>query len=632
MAKKRHVLTLSSLIAIAVLAVVSIGPATGQTNQLPTAEVAAANVSDNTVADPTTGAATDWFLFDGTASVDPDGTIVTFEWDFGDGTTISGNVDEAGTIFHNFAADGTYTVTLTVTDDGGAVNNPADPKATIVITIGTGTATTTTTTTTTTTAPATSPDGAALFTATCSVCHTQSDLAGRGLSNAQIVDVMTTGIMTAQASGLSSAEIQAVADYIVPAAGGATTTTTPSATTTTTAAPAGTSASSLFASTCSACHTKANITDRGLTSSQLVTVMTSGIMTAQASSLSSSQIQAVASYLAASGSSTGETTTTTAAPAGASASSLFASTCSACHSKANIADRGLTSQELATVMTSGIMASQASSLSSDQIQAVASYLTTTDTGDTTTDATATDDGAVTAYVASPEAAGLYDANCAACHGTAGEGGVGPSLKDTAYNFDATIAVISNGVGSMPGFSSGLTEDQIKDIAAYSVGLQGATTAALPTGEGADIYAASCAACHGAKGEGASAMPINVPFDNDQLMEIIRVGIGDMPGFATTLSDEQVTALAEYVHALAAMAVPPVTEAPPSEDYIVAIQPSKYVEFDTERSSVPLEPTARLAFALGTLAVLAGLAYWEIQRSKKGPSVAGGEGTSPSGTT
>ncbi|VAV94779.1 hypothetical protein MNBD_ACTINO01-1808, partial [hydrothermal vent metagenome] len=417
MAKKRHLLTLSSLMAIAILAVVSIGPATGQTNQLPTAEVAA---------DATSGAVGDWFLFDGTASVDPDGTIATITWDFGDGSDLvkDKTLAEAGVIFHTFGADGTYTVTLTVTDDGGATNDPADPKSTIVITIGTGTATTTTTSTTTTTAPTSSIDGAALFTTTCSVCHTQADLAAKGLSNAQIVDVMTSGLMTAQASGLSSAEIQAVADYIIPAAGGTTTTTSPSATTTTTAAPAGASASSLFTATCSACHTKANITDRGLSSSQIASVLTSGIMKAQASSLSSSQIQAVASYLAASGSSTGETTTTTAAPAGASGASLFSATCSACHTKANIADRGLSSSQIVAAMTSGIMTSQAGSLSSDQIQAVASYITSSGTSDETTDTAATDAGATATLTASPEAAGLYDANCAACHGTSGEGGVG----------------------------------------------------------------------------------------------------------------------------------------------------------------------------------------------------------------
>jgi hypothetical protein len=49
--------------------------------------------------------------FDGTDSSDADGSIMTWAWDFGDGTTGSGP-----TINHTFAAGGTYTVTLKVTD------------------------------------------------------------------------------------------------------------------------------------------------------------------------------------------------------------------------------------------------------------------------------------------------------------------------------------------------------------------------------------------------------------------------------------------------------------------------------------------------------------------------------------
>jgi hypothetical protein len=52
--------------------------------------------------------------FDGAASSDTDGTVSAYEWTFGDGATASGvQVD------HTYAAAGTYTVTLTVTDDGG---------------------------------------------------------------------------------------------------------------------------------------------------------------------------------------------------------------------------------------------------------------------------------------------------------------------------------------------------------------------------------------------------------------------------------------------------------------------------------------------------------------------------------
>jgi PKD repeat protein len=52
---------------------------------------------------------------DGSASSDPDGTIVSHAWDFGDGATATGPTAQ-----HTYAAAGSYTVTLVVTDDDGA--------------------------------------------------------------------------------------------------------------------------------------------------------------------------------------------------------------------------------------------------------------------------------------------------------------------------------------------------------------------------------------------------------------------------------------------------------------------------------------------------------------------------------
>ena len=55
--------------------------------------------------------------FDGSASSD-DGTITDWDWDFGDGNTGAGE-----TVSHTYAAAGTYSVTLTVTDDLGATGS-----------------------------------------------------------------------------------------------------------------------------------------------------------------------------------------------------------------------------------------------------------------------------------------------------------------------------------------------------------------------------------------------------------------------------------------------------------------------------------------------------------------------------
>jgi len=52
--------------------------------------------------------------FDASESYDPDGDIVEYFWDFDDGTNASGV-----TVDHSYADNGTYTVTLTVTDDDG---------------------------------------------------------------------------------------------------------------------------------------------------------------------------------------------------------------------------------------------------------------------------------------------------------------------------------------------------------------------------------------------------------------------------------------------------------------------------------------------------------------------------------
>ncbi len=53
--------------------------------------------------------------FDASGSLDPDGRIVTYAWDFGDGTSGSGV-----TVTHTYTRESVFTITLTVTDDHSA--------------------------------------------------------------------------------------------------------------------------------------------------------------------------------------------------------------------------------------------------------------------------------------------------------------------------------------------------------------------------------------------------------------------------------------------------------------------------------------------------------------------------------
>ena len=93
-----------------------------------------APVAVMTAPSPANGSPGTTFSFSGVGSSDPDSvdTIVSYSWNFGDGTTGSGQ-----TASHVYSASGTYAVTLTVTDSRGLASSPVSAN------VGVGAATNT---------------------------------------------------------------------------------------------------------------------------------------------------------------------------------------------------------------------------------------------------------------------------------------------------------------------------------------------------------------------------------------------------------------------------------------------------------------------------------------------------------
>ncbi len=99
------------------VAALKVTTATGPTNAMPTA----------TITGPSRGLPGETLAFDGSTSADSDGTIVAWRWTFGDGGTAEG-----ATATHVYTSEGSFTVTLEVEDDEGALG-----RASRAIVVGT---------------------------------------------------------------------------------------------------------------------------------------------------------------------------------------------------------------------------------------------------------------------------------------------------------------------------------------------------------------------------------------------------------------------------------------------------------------------------------------------------------------
>ena len=171
-------------------------------------------------------------------------------------------------------------------------------------------------------------------------------------------------------------------------------------------------------------------------------------------------------------------------------------------------------------------------------------------------------------------AAAFGDNCAPCHGRGAQGAFGyPNLRDDAWlwggTLDAIHKTISHGIRSddpdtratqMPAFGKlgMLKPEQVDDVAEYVLSLSGNADDAAAASRGAPIFAANCAACHGADGKGNQAL--GAPNLADELwlyggdkatiVETITNSRGGMmPAWSGRLDPATIKELAIYVHSL-----------------------------------------------------------------------------------
>jgi len=176
--------------------------------------------------------------------------------------------------------------------------------------------------------------------------------------------------------------------------------------------------------------------------------------------------------------------------------------------------------------------------------------------------------------ASAAGASLFGDNCATCHGAGGQGFTGyPSLVDDAWLWGGSLQEIQKTLHH--GIRSGhpetrfnimqaygeeglLSRAEISDLVEYVVALSGREADAEAGARAAETFEAQCVTCHGPDGRGQQALGAPNLTDaiwlyggeREAIRETLQYGrAGVMPAWTDRLTDEQIVALAVYVHSL-----------------------------------------------------------------------------------
>jgi ubiquinol-cytochrome c reductase cytochrome c subunit len=165
-------------------------------------------------------------------------------------------------------------------------------------------------------------------------------------------------------------------------------------------------------------------------------------------------------------------------------------------------------------------------------------------------AVAAGDPAFAATLESPH--GLFERNCAGCHGRTGTGADAPSLEAAAFP-GLVEGKITAGGGGMPAFVDAPGAARIPLIVSFVVDQIALPQARLATvSEGGRLYRLYCGGCHGATARGGALYQsknapslANLPAAN--ALAAMIVGPGNMPTFAAAALDvRQQAAVARYV--------------------------------------------------------------------------------------
>ncbi|SLN46615.1 Cbb3-type cytochrome c oxidase subunit CcoP [Roseivivax jejudonensis] len=168
-------------------------------------------------------------------------------------------------------------------------------------------------------------------------------------------------------------------------------------------------------------------------------------------------------------------------------------------------------------------------------------------------------------------AAVFRNNCSQCHGSGAAGAEGyPNLLDDAWLWGGQIEQIAYTVrhgirneddpdarySEMPGFGEILGEEEIDTLVAHVRSLPDGTDPLA--GEGGQLFADNCAACHGEDGRGMRELGApNLTdaiwlygSDADSVRQSISEGpYGVMPPWGARLGEAEVRAVAAYVHQL-----------------------------------------------------------------------------------